>query len=67
MRTRAHACDARFMRVCAQSHGEDALHKKLVVARGPSTLCAIQKGTRVRISLWDSLMFRRVPGYPPEH
>ena len=34
----------------------------------------IQKGTRVLISLWDSLMFGRVPknhrgvfGYPPEH
>ena len=23
--------------------------------------------TRVLISLWDSLMFGRVPGYPPEH
>ena len=35
---------------------------------------AIQKGTRVLISLWVSLMFGRVPkshqavfGYPPEH
>ena len=35
---------------------------------------AIQKGTRVLISLWDSLMFGRVPKkrrgvleYPPEH
>ena len=30
---------------------------------------AIQKGTRVLISLWDSRMFGRVPGtrYPPEH
>ena len=35
---------------------------------------SIQKGTRVLISLWDSLMFGQVPnnaaalfGYPPEH
>ena len=36
---------------------------------GRRTACevAIQKGTRVLISLWDSLMFGRVPEYPPEH
>ena len=26
-----------------------------------SSACAVQKGTRVLISLWDSLMFGRVP------
>ena len=44
-------------------------------ARSPPSpaMLAIQKGTRVLISLWDSLMFGRchqVPGatrYPPEH
>ena len=37
--------------------------------RALSLCCVIQKGTRVLISLWDSLMFGRVPGtrYPPEH
>ena len=44
---------------------------------GPAPMPAagvIQKGTRVMISLWDSLMFGRVPkkrrgvfGYPPKH
>ena len=40
----------------------------------PRASLAIQKGTRVLISLWDSLMFGRVPknaapvfGYAPEH
>ena len=47
----------------------------------PAAIPPIQKGTRVLISLWDSLMFGRVPGYlamgfanvragtwyPPEH
>ena len=40
----------------------------------PYTRNPIQKGTRVLVSLWDSLMFGRVPknaagflGYPPEH
>ena len=31
----------------------------------PADKSAIQKGTRVLISLWDSLMFGRVPGTRP--
>ena len=53
-----------------------------LAARAGPVIRAIQKGTRVLISLWDSLMFGRVPGtdlamgfanvrvgtrYPPEH
>ena len=34
---------------------------------GPQLRPATQKGTRVLISLWDSLMFGRVHEYPPEH
>ena len=30
-------------------------------------LSSIQQGTRVLLSLWNSLMFERVPEYPPEH
>ena len=39
----------------------------LSVPRKPIVLSnlAIQKGTRVLISLWDSLMFGRVPGTRP--
>ena len=38
------------------------------VASGSSAqVAAIQKGTRVLISLWDSLMFGAGTRYPPEH
>ena len=35
------------------------------VLLAPAREVAIQKGTRVLISLWDSLMFGRVPGTRP--
>ena len=38
-----------------------------VLAVGHARPSSIQKGTRVLISLWDSLMFGRVVGYTPEH
>ena len=53
----------------AATQDEDFLRYTLIPVRK-----VIQKGTRVLISLWDSLMFGRVPnnaapffGYPPEH
>ena len=38
---------------------------RVVPARPAQDPFSIHKGTRVLISLWDSLMFGRVPGKPP--
>ena len=48
-------------------HGQQELVEVVGLQQDVEPAARIQKGTRVLISLWDSLMFGRVLGYPPEH
>ena len=48
-----------------QQFGLHRLRQKMEIRQVPLVPAAIQKGTRVLISLWNSLMFGRVPGPRP--